>query len=112
MRQGKIPDYDNPDQVCTGLVVFNDEKCIRCNACTYPCPCGAIKIPQETEGKKRGLPFIEKLATGIIPCIACGDCMAACPKGAISIQQGFRVSHPYFYERLTQDKKLTCPQKY
>jgi ferredoxin len=108
----KIPDYDDPKQITTGKVEFDGEKCIRCGACTIPCPAGAVHLPQKKEGEKLGIPYVDELVPGATPCVACGDCLAACPKGAIRIQRGFRVNHPYAYERLTQEEELTYPQKY
>ena len=112
MKEGEMPDYDDPAQICPGMIVINVEKCVGCGTCTYPCPSGAIHMPPKTEGKKRGIPIVDELAPGVIPCLACGDCVAACPRGAITIKKGFQVAHPYFYERLTQDEKFTYPQKY
>lgn len=49
---------------------IDKKKCVKCAACKFDCPVGAIedfKINQEK-------------------CIQCGDCAEICPVGAISIR--------------------------
>jgi|SRR5271157_3307073 len=112
MGKGKVPDYDNPQHMTTGILEFDDEKCTRCGTCTYPCVSASLKLPPKIQGEKRGVPYVEELLPGVIPCVACGDCVAACPRGAISIQRGMRINPPFFGQRLTQSTKLTYPRLY
>ncbi len=108
----KIPDYDNPEHVTTGILEFNDETCTRCGTCASICPGRAIIVPPKKEGEKRGLPSLVEIAPGVTLCMGCGDCSAACPNKAIKVIRGFAVKSPYFYARLTQTDNFTFPKKY
>ncbi len=112
MGKGSVPDYDDPEQITTGIIVFDEGKCICCGSCKYPCPCGVIQFPPKKEGEKQQMPYLDEIAPGIIPCMACGDCSAACKQGAITPKRGFRVHFPYFYSHGRQAKEFAYPRKY
>ena len=112
MSKGKIPDYDNPNHMITGILSFNEKKCDCCGTCATICPARSIKVPPKVKGEDRGVPHVEEIAPGVTLCMACGDCSAACPNGAITIKRGFRVKYPYYYHKLTQSTKFTFPKKY
>ena len=112
MGKGKLPDYENPDQITTGIVEFDDEKCTRCGTCAKACGGASIIIPPKVEGEKRALPQLVEAAPDVTLCVACGDCLAACPNGAITIKRGFRVKPPYLFQKYVQQPEFTYPKKY
>jgi len=58
----------NPESQLSGQeMVFREDRCIGCGACSTICPSGAIKI-------KNGIPITEKEK-----CILCGKCIEKCP---------------------------------
>lgn len=61
-------------------VEWEDEKCVRCGACTRVCRVGAIKLED-------GVITIDK-----DKCKNCGACARICPKDAIRGEQGYEVS--------------------
>ncbi|MHA1148294.1 MAG: 4Fe-4S dicluster domain-containing protein [Promethearchaeota archaeon] len=108
----KIPDYNNPEHIITGIIEFDEQKCTRCGVCASLCPGRAIIVPSKKENGKRDLPYTEEVVPGITACMACGDCLAACPNKAIIIKRGFTVKKPYFYYRISQSPKFSYPKKY
>jgi len=106
----RIPDYDRAEEMQTGLLEFDDEKCTRCGICVNICPGGSIIMENSTAGGRGNLPYLESIAPDVTLCIACGCCLAACPTQAINIKRNFNPG--FFYKRLTQLDVLTYPHKY
>ncbi len=105
-----IPDYLDPTDMVTGILVFDGEKCNRCGTCTWIGPGRSVKMDKKGKDGKKPLPYVEELVEGLTGCISCGCCLAACPQDAISIANGFRAG--YFYTKLTQTEDLTYPKRY
>jgi len=109
-RWTKIPDYNDPAQMTTGLLSFDDETCKRCGICSFICPARSIKSDTGPAAWRNGLPRLVPISPGITECIACGCCLAACPENAISIKRSFNPG--FFYHRLTQTNNLKYPKCY
>ncbi|MEW6076330.1 MAG: AMP-binding protein [Thermodesulfobacteriota bacterium] len=106
----KIPDYINPEEMTTGLLGFDDEKCKRCGICSFICPARSIRNDQGPMNWKEGLPWLSVIAPGVTNCVSCGCCLAACPEGAITIERGFNPG--FYFQRLTQTADLAYPRLY
>ncbi|MFP4531139.1 MAG: AMP-binding protein [Desulfobacterales bacterium] len=109
-RWTRIPDYNNPQDMQTGLLLFDNEKCKQCGICSFICPARSIQIEKGPGAWRSGLPRLIYSYPGITDCIACGCCVTACPEEAISIKCPFNPG--YFYQRLTQTQDLTFPKQY
>ena len=109
-RWTRIPDYNDPSQMQTGLLLFDNEKCKQCGICTFICPARSIQSEKGPAAWRDGLPRLIYSHPGVTDCIACGCCVVACPEEAISIKRPF--SPGYFYQRLTQTRELTFPKQY
>ena len=109
-RWTRIPDYNDPKDMQTGLLIFDNEKCKRCGICSFICPARSIQSEKGPAAWRNGLPRLLYDYPGITDCIACGCCVVACPEQAISINRPF--SPGYFFQRLTQTDTLTFPKPY
>ena len=63
-------------------LIYDEEKCIGCNACTKSCTQG-LNVMQYIAYAQRG--EYEKCAEESFDCVMCGVCSARCPAG---------ISHP------------------
>lgn len=75
--------YRNPK---TGAVEIDQKKCIKCKACIYACPYGAIRVASDGS---------------IIKCDLCGGdpaCVKACPYEAIRFERVDRVGERFAYQ--------------
>jgi formate hydrogenlyase subunit 6/NADH:ubiquinone oxidoreductase subunit I len=115
----QVPTYDDPGELQSASLTFDESKCKRCGICISICP-GAC-ITSDTFSKmdymagtakgKGGLPRLETTANGkVITCVGCYDCGAACPQGAISVQRGFRAG--YRLKKLHQTPDFRYPKRY
>ncbi len=109
-RFTRIPDYNDPNEMTTGMLAFDDEKCKRCGICSFICPARSIKSDTAPGAWRNGLPRLISSAPGVTDCIACGCCLVSCPEDAISITRSFQPG--YFYKRLTQTTDLRYPRPY
>jgi len=109
-RWTRIPEYTNPAEMITGLLVFDDTKCQRCEICTFICPARSILRNDEPGSWRSGLPYLMRPEPGITNCISCGCCLVTCPHEAIRIERGFNAK--YFYQRLTQMPEMEPPHRY
>ena len=93
-----IPTVDDRDQISSGEVAFDYEKCSGCSLCVQACPADTIlfedKQPLLKVGKKN-------------ECMACGDCVAICPEGAIRLTRSYRFTK---YFRTIDQGALTPPR--
>ncbi|MDY6824382.1 MAG: 4Fe-4S binding protein [Thermodesulfobacteriota bacterium] len=115
----KIPDYDTPEGIQPGQLIFDPDKCKQCGICVGICPGGCIRTDTTTKidimtgrakGGKYGLPHLETTLRGTTLCIACYDCGAACPHDAITIKTNFNPK--FFLKRLTQTSDMRFPKPY
>ncbi|MBK5252025.1 MAG: 4Fe-4S binding protein [Peptostreptococcaceae bacterium] len=58
-------------------IIWNDELCVHCGACTAVCPAKALSLDPKTW----------LLSFSPEKCLACGHCIPACPLGAITNQK-------------------------
>ncbi|MFP4040930.1 MAG: AMP-binding protein [Desulfosudaceae bacterium] len=106
----KIPDYIDPEEMTTGILAFDEQKCQRCGICSFICPARSIKSDTGPVKWREGLPWLSSVAPGVTNCISCGCCLAACPDGAISIERWFNPG--FFYQRLSQFNEMVYPRCY
>ena len=80
--------------------VWNPEKCIGCNQCSFVCPHAAIRpvltTPEETQAAPEGMPSIPSkisrgkynltIAVSCLDCLGCGNCAQVCPKQALEMK--------------------------
>lgn len=57
-------------------IIWNEDKCVHCGACTAVCPSGALSIG----GEDWSLQFEQE------KCLVCGLCTKACPLSVISLK--------------------------
>ncbi|HOO71730.1 MAG TPA: 4Fe-4S binding protein [Spirochaetota bacterium] len=114
-----IPDYDTPQGMRSGNLIFDSDKCRECGLCVTICPGGCLDTEKASKtdlqtgkarGGKYGIPAVIKTIRGATLCIACFDCGAACPHGAISISTNFNPTR--FYKRITQTSEMRYPKHY
>jgi len=93
-----IPTVNDRDQIQSGEVIFDYDKCSGCSLCAQACPADTLLF----EEKK------PRLKTGVAnECMACGDCVAICPEGAIRLTKSYNFSK---YFRTVDHGKLTAPR--
>ncbi|MGE5423256.1 MAG: 4Fe-4S dicluster domain-containing protein [Ignavibacteriales bacterium] len=108
-QRSKIPDYFNPEQVVTGQLCFDSQKCSGCGICVSICPAGGLLIDTVKSKNQKVIPYHD-IELGQITCIGCGCCLAACRKGAINFVRGFQGG--YLFARINQTKEMLLPRKY
>ena len=93
-----IPTVDDRNEITTGEVEFDYDKCSACSLCVEACPADTLlfkdKKPLLKHGKKN-------------ECMACGDCVAICPEGAIRLTRGYCFTK---YFRTIDQGALTPPR--
>jgi len=109
-RWTRIPEYTSPAEMITGQLVFDENRCKRCETCMFICPARSILRNTAPISWRDGLPYLKRSEPGITDCISCGCCLAACPHEAIAITRGFNAGH--FYQRLTQVPEMETPHRY
>ena len=57
-------------------IIWNDDKCVSCGACSGVCPSGALHISQKSDWM---------LTFDSDKCLACETCVDACPVRAIDV---------------------------
>ena len=55
-RFTKIPDYNDPNEMTTGRLAFDDEKCKRCGICSFICPARSIESDTGPGAWRNGMP--------------------------------------------------------
>jgi NADH-quinone oxidoreductase subunit I len=95
-----------------GLIEYNEDACIFCDACEKACPPKAIVFSQHEDGSKeyKYNPYL---------CIYCGECVRACPKAQDALWQSEKkqlagkkeddVNHQW---RVWQDEAAASREKY
>ena len=93
-----IPTVDDRDQIATGEVQFDYDKCSACAICVEACPADTILFEEKKPRLKPGLKN---------ECMACGDCVAICPEGAIRLTKSYRFTQ---YFKTIDQGALTPPR--
>ena len=92
--------------------VWNTEKCIGCNQCSYVCPHATIRPVLTTDAEKDAAPagFPSKqlkqikdynftIAVSTMDCLGCGNCAQVCPAKALDmtpLDDGLKAAQVYF----------------
>ena len=80
--------------------VWNPEKCIGCNQCSFVCPHAAIRpvltTPEELQNAPEGMKSIPSkvskgkynltISVSCLDCLGCGNCAQVCPKQALEMK--------------------------
>ena len=82
-----------PPERFRGRLIWNDDKCIRCNMCVRDCPCDVLDLVEREDGSvdAKGKP-IKDLVAVMSRCIFCGQCSWVCPKDAIRFESVFELA--------------------
>ena len=110
--------------------VWDAEKCIACNQCSFVCPHAAIRpvltTDEELESAPEGFPHFEPrqykglhftIATSTLDCLGCGNCAQVCPKQALTMEpldDQHRAEQSWFdfgvdTKKVTQKKTMMKP---
>ena len=92
--------------------VWQADKCIGCNQCSFVCPHAAIRpvltTPEEKAAAPEGMKFIESksakgmnltIAVSTLDCLGCGNCAQVCPKQALEMKpldDALKADQKYF----------------
>ncbi len=93
-----IPTVDDRDQIQSGEVIFDYDKCSGCSLCVEACPADSLLFKEKKPLMKTG-PANE--------CMGCGDCVAICPEGAIRLTKSYNFSK---YFRTVDHGALQAPR--
>lgn len=115
--------------IAVSVPVWQPEKCIQCNICSYVCPHAVIRpvVVSEEEAKKapEGMQLLAMngingyrfaITVSALDCTGCGSCVACCPaKGKAIIMQSFAEhvgEQAYFDYGRTLAKKPDVMEKF
>ena len=105
--------------------VWQQDKCIGCNQCSFVCPHAAIRpiltTAEEKANAPEGMKFIESkaakgmnltIAVSTLDCLGCGNCAQVCPKQALEMQplDEKRKADQAFFDYGVDPKKV-APKK-
>ena len=80
--------------IAVNVPVWNSEKCIQCNMCSYVCPHACIRPFLATEDEAKNAPegftmvqakgkgmenYQYRIQTSVLDCTGCGSCVSVCP---------------------------------
>jgi ferredoxin len=114
-----IPTYDNPKELQTAELIFDQTKCNQCGVCISICPGAWIATDKFTRMDymkgtatgKSGFPKLLRSANDAVTlCMGCLCCAAACSKDAISLKQVFRPT--LRLKKLHQTAEVSRPKRY
>ncbi len=105
--------------------VWQEDKCIGCNRCSFVCPHAAIRPILTTNEEKanapEGMKFIESkaakgmnltIAVSTLDCLGCGNCAQECPKQALEMKpldEKLKADQAFFNYGV--DPKKVAPKK-
>ena len=105
--------------------VWQQDKCIGCNQCSFVCPHAAIRpiltTAEEKANAPEGMKFIESkaakgmnltIAVSTLDCLGCGNCAQVCPKQALEMQpldEKLKADQAFFNYGV--DPKKVAPKK-
>ncbi len=105
--------------------VWQEDKCIGCNRCSFVCPHAAIRPILTTDEEKanapEGMKFIESkaakgmnltIAVSTMDCLGCGNCAQECPKQALEMKpldEKLKADQAFFNYGV--DPKKVAPKK-
>ncbi|WP_322198852.1 RnfABCDGE type electron transport complex subunit B [Acutalibacter intestini] len=101
-------------QVCNGVAIIDQDKCVACGQCVKACPKGLIQLlpvkPQAVvrcSSCDKGKDTMKSCKVG---CIGCMKCQKTCEFGAITVQNGLAAVDP---QKCTGCGKCAeaCPRK-
>lgn len=92
----KIPRYDDPNEIESGLITIDANKCNACCICIKACPADTIRL-----GYKK------VILADPVDCMACGDCAAICPTKAITLVKSYRYTGIY---KTIDEGELSLPR--
>jgi formate hydrogenlyase subunit 6/NADH:ubiquinone oxidoreductase subunit I len=93
-----IPTVDDRNEIASGEVEFDYEKCSGCSLCVEACPADTLLFQDKKPHLKQGR---------MNECMACGDCVAICPEGAIRLTRSYKFSK---FFRTIDHGTLTAPR--
>lgn len=86
-----IPTVNDRDEITTGEVVFDYDKCSSCSLCVEACPADTLLFVEKKPQLKPGVAN---------ECMACGDCVAICPEDAIRVTKSYHFTK--YFETIDQ----------
>ena len=115
--------------IAVSIPVWQPEKCIQCNICSYVCPHAVIRPAVLDEAEAQAAPegmsllpmngmqgYQFAITVSALDCTGCGSCVVCCPaKGKAIVMESFsahREEQNYFDYGITLKQKPQVEQKY
>ena len=115
--------------IAVSIPVWQPEKCIQCNICSYVCPHAVIRPAVLDEAEVQAAPegmsllpmngmqgYQFAITVSALDCTGCGSCVVCCPaKGKAIVMENFsehRDEQNYFDYGITLKRKPQVEQKY